>query len=82
MPQYHRKKDYFPSHLAKYVLVKQCRAQDLYPIVEFFRLAGRLYNPLKKEEDKEQLNDIDFENEEAKNNDFNWLRFMDIHLYK
>ncbi len=46
--------------------------QDLDPTVKFFRLAGTLYNPLKKEEeDKEQLNDVDIENEEAEDNDFN-----------
>ena len=51
--------------------MKQCRAQRLDPTVEFFRLAGKLYNPLKKEEDQQQLNDIDIENEEAEDNDFN-----------
>jgi hypothetical protein len=70
--QYHRKKEFFSSHLAKYMFMKQCRAQDLDLAVEFSRLAGRFYNPLRKEKkDKEQLNDIDIETEEADDNDFN-----------
>jgi len=57
--------------LAKYMFMKQCRVQDLDPTVEFLRLAGSLYNALKMEEEKEELDDIDIENEEAEENDFN-----------
>lgn len=53
------------------MFMKQCRVQDLDPTVQFLRLAGRLYNPLRMEEEKTKLNDIDIENEEAKDNDFN-----------
>jgi hypothetical protein len=37
---------------------------------------------LKMEEEKEELDDIDIENEEAEENDFNWLRFMILHLFE
>jgi hypothetical protein len=36
MPQYHRKKDFFPSHLAKYIFMKRCRTLDLDPPLTFF----------------------------------------------
>jgi hypothetical protein len=57
------------------MFMKQCRVQDLDPTVEFLRLAGSLYNPLKMEEEKEELDDIDIENEEAEEND---LRMCDL----
>jgi hypothetical protein len=53
------------------MFMKQCCVQDLDSTVEFLRLAGSLYNPLKMEEEKEELDNIDIENEEAEENDFN-----------
>ncbi len=57
MPQYRRKKDFFPSHLAKYMFMKRCRALDLDHTVGFLRMAGQLYDPTH--------------NEEAEDNEFN-----------
>jgi hypothetical protein len=70
MPQYHRKKDFFPSHLAKYMFMKRCRALNLDPTVEFLRMAGQLYDPTRNEEEK-VFQDYEIENEEAEDNEFN-----------
>ncbi len=69
MPQYHRKKD-FPSHLAKYMFMKRCRALISDPTVEFLRMAGHLYDPTRNEEEQ-VLQDYEIENEEAEDNEFN-----------
>ncbi len=47
LPQYRRHKPFFPSQLAKYMFIKQCRASGTNPTTEFFRLAGSLYSPTK-----------------------------------
>jgi len=70
MPQYHRKKDFFPSHLAKYMFMKRCRTLDSDPTVEFLRMAGQVYDPSRNEEE-EVSEDYEIENEEAEENDFN-----------
>jgi hypothetical protein len=70
MPQYHRKKDFFPSHLAKYMFMKSCRALNLDLTVEFLRMAGQLYDPTRNEEEK-VFQDYEIENEEAEDNGFN-----------
>jgi hypothetical protein len=70
MPQYRRKKDFFPSHLAKYMFMKRCRALNLDPTVEFFRMAGQLYDPTRNKEE-EVFQDDGIENEEAEDNEFN-----------
>ncbi len=70
MPQYHRKKDIFPSHLAKYIFMKRCRTLDLDPTVEFLRMAGQVYDPTRNEEE-EVVEDYEIESEEAEDNDFN-----------
>lgn len=45
MPQYHRKKKFFFGYLSKYVFMKYCKSHNLDSLVEFYKLAGALYNP-------------------------------------
>ena len=52
MPQYHRKKDFFPSHSAKYIFMKRCRTLDLDLTAEFLRMTGQVYDPTRNEEEE------------------------------
>jgi hypothetical protein len=70
MTQYHHKKNFFPSHLAKYMFMKRCDALDLNPTVEFLRMGGQLYNPTRNKEEK-VFRDYEIENQAAEDNEFN-----------
>jgi hypothetical protein len=72
LPLGHRKKQHFPSHLAKYMFMKRCRILKLDPTIEFFRMAGQVYNPLNPRfADDQQLERDDLDQEDVDENDFN-----------
>ncbi len=57
-----RRKAHIPGNLARYMFNKRCQQLNLDRTEEFFRLAGKLYNPLadvqeeiEREEDEEDL---------------------------
>lgn len=56
-----RKKSSIPGNLARYMFYKQCQDLKLDRIVEFFRLAGELYNPMSPREkyDEDDITDED-----------------------
>lgn len=53
MNKYHNEKKFFGGYLAKYLFLKECRIQHFDPTEEFFKLAGKLYSPIKSEEENE-----------------------------
>lgn len=44
LPGYHRKKEWYPQYLAKYMFRRMCRIKRVDPMETFFYAAGRLYN--------------------------------------
>lgn len=54
-----RRKHFFAGYLAKYVFFKKCKAENKDPVLEFFRYAGKLYDPLNPTIDPAQLEDSD-----------------------
>lgn len=51
MTSFGRIKAHIPGNLARYMFLKRCRNLQLDRTKEFFRLAGRLYDPLVERED-------------------------------
>ena len=49
LPQYRRKKLFFGGMLAKFMFIRRCQNLNADPTLEFFKAAGHLYNPVKKE---------------------------------
>lgn len=47
LPQFHRKKQFIAGYLAKFMFQKMCKAQKLDPLVEFFKMAGSIYDATK-----------------------------------
>ncbi|KAF0753353.1 DDE Tnp IS1595 domain-containing protein [Aphis craccivora] len=47
LSQYSRKKHFYGGYMAKFIFFNKCRILNLDPIIEFFRLAGNLYDPNK-----------------------------------
>lgn len=45
-----RRKRFFSGYLAKYMFLKRCRLQKIDPLIEFFKLAGLVYQPLLVQE--------------------------------
>jgi hypothetical protein len=45
LPPYKTSKQFFGGYLAKFMFLKRCRALKLDPTMEFFKLAGSLYDP-------------------------------------
>jgi len=48
--------------MAKFMFLKKCRLLNLDPVIEFFRLAGNLYNPHKYNNDVSDDDDTDIPN--------------------
>ncbi|CAI6358292.1 unnamed protein product [Macrosiphum euphorbiae] len=51
LSQYSRKKHFYGGYMAEFMFLKKCRILNLDPIIEFFRLAGNLYDPNKYNND-------------------------------
>ncbi|KAK9736371.1 hypothetical protein QE152_g12544 [Popillia japonica] len=49
-----RIKAHVPGNLARYMFLKRCRIMQLDRTLEFFRLAGELYNPVAPREDLDE----------------------------
>lgn len=45
LPQYGRIKSNIPGNLARYIFYKKCKELNLNRTKEFYRLAGKLYDP-------------------------------------
>ena len=55
-----RRKGHIPDNLARYFFNKRCLQKDLDRTVEFFRLAGNLYDPTNEDvEEYDEENDVD-----------------------
>lgn len=66
-----RKKAHIPGNLAKYMFFKRCKELDLDRTIEFYRLAGKLYNPAKNEVSEPELKAVvDDSNEFTDDDDF------------
>ncbi len=55
-----RRKAHIPGNLARYIFNKRCMTLQLDRTLEFFRLAGQLYDPNNNEEE-EEYEDVDRE---------------------
>lgn len=42
-----RRKKFYAGYLAKYIFLKECRLKKIDPYEEFFKAAGKLYDPKK-----------------------------------
>jgi len=70
LPQYHRKKDFIGGYLAKYMFLKQIKNKND-ALIEFFKLAGHLYNanvPINVEQNLSDDNSDTDDNEETDDN--------------
>jgi hypothetical protein len=57
LSQYSRKKHFYGGYMAKFMFLKKCHILNLDPVVEFFRLAGKLYEPQKYDNDGLDVSD-------------------------
>ncbi|MBW0563006.1 hypothetical protein O181_102721 [Austropuccinia psidii MF-1] len=46
LSQYCRKKKFFTGYLAKFMFIKHCKSLNVDPLPEFFKIAGKLYDPV------------------------------------
>jgi len=70
LPQYHRKKDFIGGYLAKHLFLKQIKNKND-ALIEFFKLAGHLYNanvPINVEQNSSDDNSDTDDNEETDDN--------------
>ena len=59
-----RRKAHIPGNLARYMFNKRCLTQNLDRTAEFFRLAGKLYDPTKVESPSNMIGDEETDSEE------------------
>jgi len=67
MTQYSRKRHFYAGYLAKYMFLKVCRSSGLNPLVEFFKLAAQVYDPIGQTLDTEtspNISDLGSDDEE------------------
>lgn len=70
LPQFHRKKQFIAGYLAKFMFHKMCKAQKLDPLVEFFKMAGSIYDATKIDSvEIEETEESDSENESLSGDD-------------
>jgi len=65
LPQYHRKKDFIGGYLAKHMFLKQNKNKND-ALIEFFKLAGHLYNanvPINVEQNSSDTDDEETDEE-------------------
>ncbi|CAI6358935.1 unnamed protein product [Macrosiphum euphorbiae] len=70
LPQYHRKKDFIGGYLAKHMFLKQIKNKND-ALIEFFKLAGHLYNanvPINVEQNSSDTDDNEETDEETDDN--------------
>lgn len=70
LPQYHRKKDFIGGYLAKHMFLKQTKNKND-ALIEFFKLAGHLYNanvPINVEQNSSDTDDNEETDEETDDN--------------
>ena len=48
MPTQNRKKEHIPGNLARYIFAKSMRVKKMDFAIGFFKLAGDLYDPIKR----------------------------------
>ncbi|HYT40871.1 MAG TPA: hypothetical protein VEP90_00865 [Methylomirabilota bacterium] len=60
-----RVKAHLPGNLARYMFFKKCKEQGIDRCVEFFRLAGQLYNGLETTDDVHGDEEVEMYEEEG-----------------
>jgi transposase-like protein len=81
LPEYRRKKEYYPLYLAKYMFMRSCRIRKVDPMLAFFQAAGTLYDArreltveveeLRRELSDEEVNEeVEIANEHSIDNYF------------
>jgi len=70
LSQYNRKKHFYAGYMAKFMFLKQCRAQKLEPLSAFFQLAGHLYSAVAQNENEDYIIAEDSDSTDSDSTDY------------